>query len=47
MNIIARQGKKGINRINNNLMFHPHKTDIQGTILEAGLDKRPYGGFLY
>lgn len=33
-------GKKGINRINNNLMYHPHKP-IYKDHMGAGLDKRP------
>ncbi len=33
-------GKKGINRINNNLMFHPNKP-IYKDHFGAGLDKRP------
>lgn len=33
-------GKKGINRINNNLMFHPHKP-IYKDHFGAGLDKAP------
>ncbi|WP_425237592.1 DUF2461 domain-containing protein [Ulvibacterium sp.] len=39
-------GKKGINRINNNLMFHPNKP-IYKDHFGAGLDKRPYTGDFY
>ncbi len=39
-------GKKGINRINNNLMFHPHKP-IYKDHFGAGLDKRPNTGDFY
>ncbi|MGB5819599.1 MAG: DUF2461 domain-containing protein [Saonia sp.] len=39
-------GRKGINRINNNLMFHPHKP-IYKDHFGAGLDKRPGTGDFY
>ncbi|MGB5781420.1 MAG: DUF2461 domain-containing protein, partial [Eudoraea sp.] len=39
-------GKKGINRINNNLMFHPHKP-IYKDHFGAGLDKAPGAGDFY
>lgn len=39
-------GKKGINRINNNLMFHPHKP-IYKDHFGAGFDKRPNIGDFY
>ncbi len=39
-------GKKGINRINNNLMFHPHKPTYKDHF-GAGLDKRPGTGDFY
>jgi uncharacterized protein (TIGR02453 family) len=39
-------GKKGINRINNNLMFHPHKP-IYKDHFAAGLDKAPNTGDFY
>nr|WP_262887902.1 DUF2461 domain-containing protein [Pelagihabitans pacificus] len=39
-------GKKGINRINNNLMFHPHKP-VYKDHFGAGLDKRPGTGDFY
>jgi len=39
-------GKKGINRINNNLMFHPNKS-IYKDHFGAGLDKRPNTGDFY
>jgi len=39
-------GKKGINRINNNLMFHPSKP-IYKDHFGAGLDKRPNTGDFY
>ena len=39
-------GKKGINRINNNLMFHPHKP-IYKDHFGAGFDKRPNTGDFY
>ena len=39
-------GNKGINRINNNLMFHPHKP-IYKDYFAAGLDKRPNTGDFY
>jgi uncharacterized protein (TIGR02453 family) len=39
-------GKKGINRINNNLMFHPHKP-IYKDHFGGGLDKRPGTGDFY
>jgi len=42
----ATPGKKGINRINNNLMFHPHKP-IYKDHFGAGLDKRPNTGDFY
>ncbi|MRI00063.1 TIGR02453 family protein [Kriegella sp. EG-1] len=39
-------GKKGINRINNNLMFHPNKP-VYKDHFGAGLDKRPNTGDFY
>lgn len=39
-------GKKGINRINNNLMFHPHKP-IYKDHFGAGLDKAPSSADFY
>ena len=39
-------GRKGINRINNNLMFHPHKP-IYKDYFAAGLDKAPNTGDFY
>ena len=39
-------GKKGINRINNNLMFHPNKP-IYKNHFGAGFDKRPNTGDFY
>jgi uncharacterized protein (TIGR02453 family) len=39
-------GKKGINRINNNLMFHPNKP-IYKDHFGAGLDKAPNTGDFY
>jgi uncharacterized protein (TIGR02453 family) len=39
-------GKKGINRINNNLMFHPNKP-IYKDHFGAGFDKRPKTGDFY
>ncbi|MCL6265479.1 DUF2461 domain-containing protein [Flagellimonas myxillae] len=39
-------GKKGINRINNNLMFHPHKP-IYKDHFGAGLDKAPHSADFY
>ena len=39
-------GKKGINRINNNLMFHPHKP-VYKDHFGAGLDKEPGTGDFY
>lgn len=39
-------GRKGINRINNNLMFHPSKP-IYKDHFGAGLDKRPNTGDFY
>ncbi len=39
-------GKKGINRINNNLMFHPHKP-VYKDHFAAGLDKAPNTGDFY
>ncbi|MEM9648731.1 MAG: DUF2461 domain-containing protein [Bacteroidota bacterium] len=39
-------GKKGINRINNNLMFHPHKP-IYKDHFGAGLDKAPNSADFY
>lgn len=39
-------GKKGINRINNNLMFHPEKPTYKDHF-GAGLDKRPDTGDFY
>ena len=38
--------KKGINRINNNLMFHPHKP-VYKDHFGAGLDKAPGTGDFY
>ncbi len=42
----ATPGKKGINRINNNLMFHPNKP-IYKDHFGAGLDKAPNTGDFY
>lgn len=39
-------GKKGINRINNNLMFHPNKP-VYKDHLGSGFDKRPNTGDFY
>lgn len=39
-------GKKGVNRINNNLMFHPHKPTYKDHF-GAGVDKRPNTGDFY
>jgi uncharacterized protein (TIGR02453 family) len=39
-------GRKGINRINNNLMFHPHKP-VYKDYFAAGLDKAPGTGDFY
>jgi len=39
-------GKKAINRINNNLLFHPNKPTYKDHI-GAGLDKRPKTGDFY
>lgn len=39
-------GRKGINRINNNLMFHPHKP-VYKDHFGAGLDKAPDSGDFY
>ena len=39
-------GKKGINRINNNLMFHPNKPTYKDHF-GAGFDKRPNTGDFY
>ena len=39
-------GRKGINRINNNLMFHPNKP-VYKDHFGAGLDKRPNTGDFY
>ena len=39
-------GKKGINRINNNLMFHPNKP-VYKDHFGAGLDKRPFTADFY
>ncbi|MEA1786034.1 DUF2461 domain-containing protein [Arenibacter sp. GZD96] len=39
-------GKKGINRINNNLMFHPNKP-IYKDHFGAGLDKAPHAADFY
>lgn len=39
-------GRKGINRINNNLMFHPNKP-VYKDHFGAGLDKRPHTGDFY
>lgn len=39
-------GKKAINRINNNLMFHPHKP-VYKNHFGAGLDKAPDTGDFY
>ncbi len=39
-------GKKGINRINNNLMFHPHKP-VYKDHFGAGMDKAPGAGDFY
>lgn len=42
----ATPGRKGINRINNNLMFHPHKP-VYKDHFGAGFDKRPNTGDFY
>jgi len=42
----ATPGKKGINRINNNLMFHPHKP-VYKDHFGAGLDKAPNSADFY
>ena len=39
-------GKKAINRINNNLMFHPHKP-VYKDHFAGGLDKAPGAGDFY
>lgn len=39
-------GKKGINRINNNLMFHPNKP-VYKDHFGAGLDKAPHSADFY
>ncbi len=39
-------GRRGINRINNNLLFHPNKP-IYKDHFGAGLDKRPHTGDFY
>lgn len=39
-------GRKGINRINNNLMFHPYKP-VYKDYFAAGLDKAPNTGDFY
>jgi len=39
-------GKRGINRINNNLLFHPNKPTYKDHF-GAGLDKRPHTGDFY
>ncbi len=39
-------GKRGINRINNNLMFHPHKS-VYKDHFGAGLDKAPNSADFY
>ncbi|MEL6976743.1 MAG: DUF2461 family protein, partial [Bacteroidota bacterium] len=39
-------GKKGINRINNNLMFHPNKP-VYKDHFGAGLDKAPNSADFY
>ena len=39
-------GKRGINRINNNLMFHPHKP-VYKDHFGAGLDKAPHSADFY
>ena len=39
-------GKKGINRINNNLMFHPNKP-VYKDYFAGGLDKAPNSGDFY
>ena len=39
-------GRKGINRINNNLMFHPNRP-VYKDHFGAGLDKRPNTGDFY
>jgi uncharacterized protein (TIGR02453 family) len=45
-NYFLTPGKKGINRINNNLMFHPHKP-VYKDHFGAGLDKAPNTGDFY
>lgn len=45
-NYYRTPGKKGINRINNNLMFHPHKP-VYKDHFGAGLDKAPGTGDFY
>ena len=45
-NYYPTPGKKGINRINNNLMFHPHKP-VYKDHFGAGLDKAPGTGDFY
>lgn len=42
----ATPGKKGINRINNNLMFHPNKP-VYKNHFGAGVDKAPNSGDFY
>jgi uncharacterized protein (TIGR02453 family) len=42
----SSSGKKAINRINNNLLFHPNKPTYKDHI-GAGLDKRPKTGDFY
>lgn len=45
-NYYATPGKKGINRINNNLMFHPNKP-VYKDHFGAGLDKAPNSADFY
>lgn len=45
-NYYSSSGKKAINRINNNLLFHPHKPTYKDHF-GAGLDKRPKTGDFY
>lgn len=45
-NYYSTPGKKGINRINNNLMFHPNKP-VYKDHFGAGLDKAPGSGDFY
>lgn len=45
-NYFATSGKKAINRINNNLMYHPDKP-IYKDHIGAGLDKAPNAGDFY